>query len=66
MDNTKDMTADWDVDLEDELDTSMTDASGDGATSEGEASVHIYLCQKQRPPVVDACMATSQSKILLH
>lgn len=36
MDNTKDMTADWDVDLEDELDTSMTDASGDGATSEGE------------------------------
>ncbi|ETO58901.1 hypothetical protein F444_22723 [Phytophthora nicotianae P1976] len=36
MDNTEDMTADWDVDFEDELDTSMTDASGDGVISEGE------------------------------
>ncbi|KAG1698515.1 hypothetical protein DVH05_015053 [Phytophthora capsici] len=36
MDNTEDMTADWDVDFEDELDTSMTDASGDGALPEGE------------------------------
>ncbi|KAF4136910.1 hypothetical protein GN958_ATG13900 [Phytophthora infestans] len=39
MDNTEDMTADWDVDFEDELDTSMTVASGDGATSEGEEGI---------------------------